>query len=114
MMDWSLIHASPFYELTSLLMMATIVGYFCLLIRQPMIVDFIIVGILVGPDFLGIVQSHEHIELLAKLGIAVLLFLVGLKLDLHLIKCKRRNFILSVFSKKSESVHRTVSPQLSF
>lgn len=86
MMDWSLIHASPFYELTSLLMMATIVGFFCLLLRQPMIVGFIIVGILVGPAFLGIVQSHEHIELLAELGIAVLLFLVGLKLDLHLIK----------------------------
>ncbi|UAK48460.1 hypothetical protein [Legionella longbeachae] len=40
MMDWSLIHASPFYELTSLLMMATIVGFFCLLLRQPMIVGF--------------------------------------------------------------------------
>ncbi|MDP3267954.1 MAG: cation:proton antiporter [Legionella sp.] len=86
MMDWSLIHTSPFYELTSLLMMATIVGFICLLLRQPMIVGFIVVGILVSPGFLGIVQSHEHIELLAELGIAVLLFLVGLKLDLHLIK----------------------------
>lgn len=86
MMDWSLLHASPFYELTSLLLLATIIGFFCLLLRQPMIVGFIIVGILVGPAFLGIVQSHQHIELLAELGIAVLLFLVGLKLDLHLIK----------------------------
>ncbi|KTD13234.1 transporter, CPA2 family [Legionella jamestowniensis DSM 19215] len=85
-MDWSLLHAFPFYELTSLLMMATIVGFVCLLLRQPMIVGFIVVGILAGPAFLGIVQSHEHIELLAELGIAVLLFLVGLKLDLHLIK----------------------------
>ena len=32
------------------------------------------------------VQSHENIEILAKLGIAVLLFLVGLKLDVKLIK----------------------------
>lgn len=86
MMDWSLLHASPFYELTSLLLLATIIGFFCLLLRQPMIVGFIIVGILVGPAFLGIVRSHQHIELLAELGIAVLLFLVGLKLDLHLIK----------------------------
>lgn len=86
MMDWSFIHVSPFYELTSLLMMATIIGFVCLLLRQPMVVGFIAVGILVGPTFLGIVQSHEHIELLAELGIAVLLFLVGLKLDLNLIK----------------------------
>ena len=50
-----------------------------------MIVSFVAVGVLVGPSALGIVQSHEHIELLAQLGIAVLLFLVGLKLDLKLI-----------------------------
>jgi len=86
MMDLSLIHASPFYELTSLLMMAAIVGFICQLLRQPMIVGFIVVGILVGPAFLGIVRFHEHINLLAELGIAVLLFLVGLKLDLHLVK----------------------------
>ncbi|STX43984.1 putative sodium/hydrogen exchanger family protein [Legionella donaldsonii] len=86
MIDSSLIHLSPFYELTSLLILATTIGFFCLLLRQPTIVGFIIVGILVGPAFLGIIQSHDHIELLAELGIAVLLFLVGLKLDLNLIK----------------------------
>ncbi|STX37463.1 cation:proton antiporter [Legionella feeleii] len=86
MIDSSLIHLSPFYELTSLLILATTIGFFCLLLRQPTIVGFIIVGILVGPAFLGIIQSHDPIELLAELGIAVLLFLVGLKLDLHLIK----------------------------
>lgn len=86
MIDSSLIHLPPFYELTSLLILATTIGFFCLLLRQPTIVGFIIVGILVGPAFLGIVQSHDHIELLAELGIAVLLFLVGLKLDLNLIK----------------------------
>lgn len=86
MMDWSFIHVSSFNELTTLLMMATIIGFVCLLLRQPMIVGFIVMGIIVGPSFLGIIQFHEHIELLAELGITVLLFLVGLKLDLHLIK----------------------------
>lgn len=81
-----LIHASPFYELTALIALAALVGFLGLLLRQPMIVSFIAVGVLAGPSALGIVQSHEHIELLAQLGIAVLLFLVGLKLDLKLIK----------------------------
>ena len=80
------LYTSPFYELTALLMIAAVVGFISLQLRQPMIVSFIIVGILVSPNFLGIVQSYEHIELLAELGIAVLLFLVGLKLDLQLIK----------------------------
>lgn len=85
-MTSSFLQASPFYELSALLLVATVIGFFSLLLRQPMIVSFILAGILVGPDFLGVVQAYEHIELLAQLGIAVLLFLVGLKLDIQLIR----------------------------
>ncbi|MAT50362.1 MAG: sodium:proton exchanger [Porticoccaceae bacterium] len=86
MPDISFLHSSPFYELTALITLASVVGFLGLMLRQPMIVSFIAVGVLAGPSALDIVQSHEHIELLAELGIAVLLFLVGLKLDLKLIR----------------------------
>ena len=43
-------------------------------------------GVLVGPVGLGWVRAGGEIVLLADLGIAILLFLVGLKLDLHLIR----------------------------
>lgn len=86
MLDLSFIHVSPFYELTALVVMAAVFGFVGVLLRQPMIVSFIAVGVLAGPSALDIVQSHEHIELLAELGIVVLLFLVGLKLDLKLIR----------------------------
>lgn len=80
------LHASPFYELTALLTLAAAVGFIGLLLRQPMIVSFIAVGVLASPSALVILQSYENIEILADLGIAVLLFLVGLKLDLKLVK----------------------------
>jgi len=86
MPDLSFLHVSTFYELTALITLAAVIGFIGLLLRQPMIVSFIAVGVLAGPSALGIVQSHDHIELLAELGIAVLLFLVGLKLDLKLIR----------------------------
>src|SRR5690606_6349579 len=54
--------------------------------KQPIIVTFIAVGILIGPEVLDIIQSEDQIELLAEIGIAILLFIVGLKLDLNLIK----------------------------
>lgn len=79
-------HISPFHEVTVLLLIAMITGFVSQLLRQPIIVSYMLVGILVGPAFLGIVKSHEHIELFAELGVAILLFLVGLKLDIHLIK----------------------------
>jgi Kef-type K+ transport system membrane component KefB len=51
-----------------------------------MIVSLIAVGILAGPAALGIVEADQNIELFAELGIAILLFLVGLKLDINLIR----------------------------
>lgn len=85
-MNLDFLHTSPFYEITALLALAATVGFIGLLLRQPMIVSFIAVGVLASPSALGIVESRENIEILAELGIAVLLFLVGLKLDLKLVR----------------------------
>ncbi|WP_166257369.1 cation:proton antiporter [Marinobacter salicampi] len=81
-----LLASHPFYELSVLLMLAAVVGTLGLILRQPMIVSFIAVGVLAGPSALDLVHSHAKIDLLAELGIAVLLFLVGLKLDLKLVR----------------------------
>jgi Kef-type K+ transport system membrane component KefB len=75
-----------FYEIAALLVLAAGVGFVGLLLRQPLIVSFIAVGILAGPSVLDIARSEEQIDLLAELGIAVLLFLVGLKLDFNLVR----------------------------
>lgn len=81
-----LLGSSSFYQLTTLVVLAALVGFIGLLLRQPMIVSFIAVGVLAGPSALNIVQSKEYIELLSELGVALLLFLVGLKLDLKLVR----------------------------
>ncbi|MCL4847270.1 MAG: cation:proton antiporter [Acidobacteria bacterium] len=76
----------PFLEIALILAIALAVGALGAGLRQPLIVSFIGVGILVGPAALGIVSSHEQIELLASVGIALLLFVVGLKLDVAMIR----------------------------
>lgn len=75
-----------FYEIAALLVLAAGVGFVGLLLRQPLIVSFIAVGILAGPSVLDIAHSDKQIDLLAELGIAILLFLVGLKLDFKLVR----------------------------
>ncbi len=77
---------SVFYEMAALLVLAALVGFIGQTLRQPLVVSFIAVGIIAGPSVLGIARSEAHIDLLAELGIAVLLFLVGLKLDLALVR----------------------------
>jgi Kef-type K+ transport system membrane component KefB len=78
--------ANPFYEFAILLFLAAIFGGIGQLLKQPLIVMFIALGIVVGPSVLNVVQSQAQIHLLAELGISVLLFIVGLKLDLRLIQ----------------------------
>lgn len=82
--DW--IGGSIFNEIAALLVLAAMIGFAGVLLRQPLIVSFIAVGILAGPAGLDIVRSNEPIEFLADLGIAVLLFLVGIKLDVNLVR----------------------------
>ncbi len=75
-----------FTEMAVLLLLAAAVGALAVRLRQPLIVAFIAVGILVGPSALGWVSANDQIDLLAKFGITLLLFVVGLKLDLHIIR----------------------------
>jgi Kef-type K+ transport system membrane component KefB len=75
-----------FYEIAALLVLAAAGGLVGVMLRQPLIVSFIAVGILAGPSVLNVARSDQHIDLLAELGIAVLLFLVGLKLDLKMVR----------------------------
>jgi Kef-type K+ transport system membrane component KefB len=81
-----LIAHSIFAEFAALLVLAAALGAVGLMAGQPLVVTFIAVGILAGPSVLGIVRSGEEIRLLSQLGIAVLLFLVGIKLDVSLVR----------------------------
>jgi Kef-type K+ transport system membrane component KefB len=77
---------NQFYLVAAILAVAAVTGFVATRLRQPLIVAFIAVGIIVGPSVLGWVHDDEPLELFSDIGIAVLLFLVGLKLDLHLVK----------------------------
>lgn len=72
----------PFAELALLLGITAIAGAIATALRQPVLIAYIVVGIVAGPAVFGIVQSQEQVALLAQVGVAVLLFVVGLKLDL--------------------------------
>ena len=85
----------PFLEFAVILFLAAAAGSLGLLLRQPLIVMFIALGILIGPSVLNIIHSQQQIHLLSEIGIALLLFIVGLKLDLNLIKSIGRIALLT-------------------
>ena len=75
-----------YHQFALLLAVAAIVGAIALRLRQPLLVAYIVVGVLLGPSALGWVTAHDQVDLLAQIGVTVLLFVVGLKLDLHVVK----------------------------
>ncbi|WP_303904398.1 cation:proton antiporter [Thiohalomonas denitrificans] len=77
---------NTFLQIGAIVGLAAIGGVLAQALRQPLIVAFIAVGILLGPSGFGLVVHSSEIELFARLGIALLLFVVGLKLDLHIIR----------------------------
>ena len=78
--------ASAYTEFAMLLALAAAVGVVALRLRQPLLVAYIAVGIALGPSALGWVTAHDQVDLLAQIGITVLLFVVGLKLDMHVVR----------------------------
>ncbi|MDO8107195.1 cation:proton antiporter [Isoptericola sp. b441] len=77
---------SEFGQIAAILVIAAVVGGVAQLLRQPLVVAYVGVGVLVGPAGLGLVVANENVALLAEVGIALLLFLVGLKLDWHQVR----------------------------
>lgn len=75
-----------FHTIAALLAVAAVVAALAVKLRQPLIIGFIAVGILVGPVGFSWVEADGEVALLAELGIALLLFLVGLKLEPQLIR----------------------------
>ncbi len=75
-----------FTEIAAILFLAALFGAIGLRLKQPLIVSFIALGIFVGPSGIEMVSADSQIDLLAKLGISLLLFVVGLKLDMHIIR----------------------------
>jgi Kef-type K+ transport system membrane component KefB len=77
---------SAFTELAALLAVAAVLGALAVKLRQPLLLAYLVVGVLVGPAVFGWTTSHEQVELLAELGVTLLLFVVGLKLDMGLVR----------------------------
>jgi Kef-type K+ transport system membrane component KefB len=75
-----------FVKLSIILVIALVVSIFIRLLKQHMLIGYIITGILVSPYFFDIASSVDSIETFSHMGVAVLLFMVGLNLNPKVIK----------------------------
>ncbi|MCX5858903.1 MAG: cation:proton antiporter [Proteobacteria bacterium] len=76
-----------------ILILAIVVLYLSNRFRIPVIVGLLLTGVLVGPHGLRLIYSVQQVELLAEIGVVLLLFTIGLEFSLRNL-LKIRNTIL--------------------
>jgi monovalent cation:H+ antiporter-2, CPA2 family len=74
--------ALPILELGVLLILAALGGWLARRVRLPAIVGYLAIGLLVSPFTPGYVADHEKLQLLADVGVVLLLFEVGIEVDI--------------------------------
>lgn len=62
-------------------------------LKLPPLIGFLLTGIIIGPSVLNLVSSLEGIEILAEIGIMLLMFTIGLEFSLEKIKLMKKNFL---------------------
>ncbi|HPV56829.1 MAG TPA: cation:proton antiporter [Tenuifilaceae bacterium] len=70
--------------------LSTLVNLIFTRIKVPTVVGYLMTGIIAGPHLLGLVHTEHQIELLAEIGVILLLFTIGMEFSLkHLLKIRR-------------------------
>lgn len=88
-------HSFPIFDdLLIILIVAVPIVFLCYRLRLPSLVGFMVTGVIIGPYGLKLIKELETIEVLAEIGVILLLFTIGLEFSLkRIIEMKRLVFI---------------------
>ena len=66
---------------------AALFAYLGNLLRQPLILAYLAAGVVLGPNVgFGVIQSEKDISTISEIGLILLLFMIGMEIDLKKIK----------------------------
>ena len=87
-------HTPPlFADLLIILLASLPVAYVCLRLKLPLLVGLMLTGIVIGPYGLGLIKELEAIEILAEIGVILLLFTIGLEFSIRRLR-EIKNLVL--------------------
>lgn len=84
-----------FAELSIVFVIVALIAALMRYFRQPLVLGYILTGILVGPLALDIIKSKSAFEGFSEIGIALLLFIIGLGMNIGVIKSLGKVSILT-------------------
>jgi len=79
-------------------------GMLMIRFRQPALVGYLLAGVVLGPTGFALVGDHGEIATLAELGVLLLLFVVGMELDVRTLKPAWRLALAAVAMQTAASI----------
>ena len=76
-----MVESSLLFDLGLVIIAASAISLLMKLLRQPLVLGYVAGGVLIGPAVFQFVKNPTEIAVLSDLGIAFLLFVIGLELD---------------------------------
>lgn len=73
-------------EIGIIIGVAAVISLLSRLIKQPQIIAYLITGVIVGPLALNVINSTTELQSMASIGMALLLFIIGMSLDFRILK----------------------------
>ncbi|MEM4625413.1 MAG: cation:proton antiporter, partial [Candidatus Pacearchaeota archaeon] len=70
-----------FLQISIAMLIVLVVSFIMRLLKQPLIIGYIVAGIIIGPFLFNLLPDTETLEIFSQLGIAFLLFIVGIHLN---------------------------------
>ena len=70
-------------EIVALFVVSVAIAYLCYRLRLVPIAGFLLAGVVIGPTALGLVQDQELVDMLAEIGVILLLFTIGIEFSLE-------------------------------
>ncbi|CAN5536121.1 monovalent cation:proton antiporter family protein [soil metagenome] len=86
-------------ELTLIYLLAAVIGVVLFRsLKLPPMLGYLVVGVLIGPNAMGVAQNSEGIKHLGEFGVVVLMFVIGLEFNLPKLRAMRQHvFGLGLF-----------------
>lgn len=81
-------------EIVALFLVSVGIAYLCYRIKLVPIVGFLIAGVVIGPNALAVVQDQELVNILAEIGVILLLFTIGIEFSLEKLNRIRKAILI--------------------
>lgn len=82
-------------ELVALFIVSVGIAYLCYRLKLVPIVGFLIAGVVIGPNALALVPDQELVDVLAEIGVILLLFTIGIEFSLEKLNRIRKAILVS-------------------